>query len=159
MIIMVPFFFLLTSSIWLPFGYIRLQARRLSIWCRRFYSATRFWFLASSKELETCRSQVWNFQTRHSAVGDRKQEARSQCNKIRLLIEKLCSFKCTTLKEFVEVLQELERNDVANDIISWFRQKQDRCSEEGKNWQYPRDCWIFHRHPIPRMDSKNNDNW
>ena len=52
---------------------------------------------------------------------------------IRLLIEKLCSSKCATLKEFVDVLQELERNDVANDIISWFRQKQDRCSEEGKN--------------------------
>ena len=81
MMIMVPFFFLLTSSIWLPFRYIRLQARRLSIWCRGFYSATRFWFLASSKELETCRSQVWNFQTRHSAVGDREQEARSQRNK------------------------------------------------------------------------------
>ena len=52
---------------------------------------------------------------------------------IRLLIEKLCSSKCATLKEFVDVLQELERNDVANDIISWFRKKQDRCSEEGKN--------------------------
>ena len=61
---------------------------------------------------------------------------------IRLLIEKLCSFKCATLKEFVDVLQELERNDVANDIISWFRQKQDRCSEEGKNWQYPGGCWV-----------------
>ena len=53
---------------------------------------------------------------------------------IRLLIEKLCSSKCATLKEFVDVLQELERNDVANDIISWFTKKQDRCSEEGKNW-------------------------
>ena len=52
------FFFLLTLLIWLFFRYIRLQARRLSIWCRGFYSATRFWFLASSKELETCRSQV-----------------------------------------------------------------------------------------------------
>lgn len=52
---------------------------------------------------------------------------------IRLLIEKLCSSKCATLKEFVDVLQELERNDVANDIISWFRKKQDRCLEEGKN--------------------------
>ena len=62
---------------------------------------------------------------------------------IRLLIEKLCSFKCATLKEFVDVLQELERNDVANDIISWFGKKQDRCSEEGKNWQYPGDCWVF----------------
>ena len=52
---------------------------------------------------------------------------------IRLLMGKLCSSKCATLKEFVDVLQELERNDVANDIISWFRKKQDRCPEEGKN--------------------------
>ena len=51
---------------------------------------------------------------------------------IRLLIEKLYSFKCATLKGFVDVLQELERNDVANDIISWFREKQDRCSEDKK---------------------------
>ena len=62
---------------------------------------------------------------------------------IRLLIEKLCSSKCATLKEFVDVLQELERNDVANDIISWFRQKQDRCSEEDKNWQYPKLVGFF----------------
>ena len=75
------FFFLLTLSIWLFFRYIRLQARRFSIWCRGFYSATRFWFLASSKELETCRLRVWNYQTRHSAVGDREQEARSKRNK------------------------------------------------------------------------------
>ena len=52
---------------------------------------------------------------------------------IRLLMGKLCSSKCATLKEFVHVLQELERNDVANDIINWFRKKQDRCLEEDKN--------------------------
>ena len=75
------FFFLLTLLIWLFFRYIRLQARRLSIWCRGFYSATRFWFLASSKKLETCRSRVWNYQKRHSGVGDREQEARSKRNK------------------------------------------------------------------------------
>ena len=75
------FFFLLTLLIWLFFRYIRLQARRLSIWCRGFYSATRFWFLASSKELETCRLRVWNYQSRNSGVGDREQETRSQRNK------------------------------------------------------------------------------
>ena len=52
---------------------------------------------------------------------------------IRLLIGKLCSSKCATLKEFVDVLQELERNDVASDIMDWFKKKQERCSEEGKN--------------------------
>ena len=52
---------------------------------------------------------------------------------IRLLMEKLCSSKCATLKEFVHVLQELERNDVANDIINLCRKKQDRCLEEDKN--------------------------
>ena len=61
------------------------------------------------------------------------ESKKSGVSAIRLLIGKLCSFKCATLKEFVDVLQELERNDVANDIINWFRKKQDRCLEEGKN--------------------------
>ena len=52
---------------------------------------------------------------------------------IRLLIGKLCSSKRATLKEFVDVLQELERNDVASDIMDWFKKKQERCSEEDKN--------------------------
>lgn len=39
---------------------------------------------------------------------------------IRLLIEKLGSV-CMSLKEFVDVLQELERHDVANDILKWFK--------------------------------------
>ena len=61
------------------------------------------------------------------------ESKKSGVSAIRLLIGKLCSSKCATLKEFVGVLQELERNDVANDIINWFRKKQDRCLEEGKN--------------------------
>ena len=61
------------------------------------------------------------------------ESKKSGVSAIRLLIGKFCSSKCATLKEFVDVLQELERNDVANDIINWFRKKQDRCLEEGKN--------------------------
>lgn len=38
----------------------------------------------------------------------------------RLLIEKLGSL-CMSLKEFVDVLRELERHDVANDILKWFK--------------------------------------
>ena len=44
---------------------------------------------------------------------------------MRHLIPILCSKKCATLKKFVEVLQELERYDVANEIVNWFRKKQD----------------------------------
>ena len=51
---------------------------------------------------------------------------------MKYLIPILCSSQCTTLKKFVDFLQELERNDVANQIVNWFRKKQDtiRCSED-----------------------------
>lgn len=39
----------------------------------------------------------------------------------RVLIDKLCT-QIVSLKRFVDVLQELERHDVANDILKWYRE-------------------------------------
>ncbi|KAL9987793.1 hypothetical protein ACROYT_G002155 [Oculina patagonica] len=40
----------------------------------------------------------------------------------RALIEKLCTLN-VSLKRFVDVLQELQRHDVANDILIWYREE------------------------------------